>query len=182
MRSVSNHLVLAAVTTVLKHRLEQGAVAHNLAATLGREVTVSTLPPDRIPMGPSEAAQLNLLFYRIAPELTLRSLEGPVGNVPGYELHYLLTAYGGQELDAELLLGFAIQLFHDTPMLTHDDIQVVLAPDPEEVGVGDTIEQLTITFESLTTEQMGSLWSALQARYRPSVAYRVLVALINTHP
>lgn len=170
-------LVLAAVTTVLKHHLEQGVAEEELAATLGREVTVSTLPPDRVPMGPNEPAQLNLLFYRVAPELMLRSLEGPVGSARGYELHYLLTAYGGQELDAELLLGFAVQRFHASPVLTQDEIEAALSPDANEATDGVAIEQLTITFETLTAEQMGALWSALQARYRPSVGYRVLVAL-----
>ena len=46
------------------------------------------------------------------------------------DLHYLLTAYGAEDLHAELLLGYAMQLLHETPVLTRQSIRTALLPSP----------------------------------------------------
>src|SRR5262249_51464641 len=45
--------------------------------------------------------------------------------------------------------------------------------------LADQVEQITVTPQSLTTEEISRLWSALQAHYRPSAAYLVTVVLLE---
>ena len=42
-------------------------------------------------------------------------------------LHYLVSAYGKNEFDAEILLGWAMQVLHENPILSRQTIQDKLA-------------------------------------------------------
>src|SRR5260370_14787031 len=37
-------------------------------------------------------------------------------------LHYLLTAYGSNDWQAEALLGYALMMLHEAPVLTRQDV------------------------------------------------------------
>ena len=107
-------------------------------------------------------------------------------------LHYLISAYGSADLHAEILLGYAMQLLHENPVLTRDAIRTALQPSPDvgttlppalralaDSGLQDQVEQLSITPEFLSTEEMSKFWTATLAHYRPSAAYEVSVVLIQ---
>jgi hypothetical protein len=109
------------------------------------------------------------------------------------DLHYLLTAYGRAELQAEVLLGYALQLLHETPVLPRDAIRRALAPTVLDGAIlptvykslrgadlAEQIELLKITPAALGSEEMSRLWSAIQARYRPTAAFQVSVVLIES--
>jgi len=136
---MSNALAIAAVTAVLKDLIENGLVSDSIATSVG-DVVVTALPPDRISIGTDERAQLNLFLYQVTqnrnadwvsrerhgdrPPLTRepRSTNPPLA----LDLHYLLTAYGAKDFQAELLLGYALQLFHEMPVLTREVIHTAL--------------------------------------------------------
>src|SRR6185503_12114303 len=99
------------------------------------------------------------------------------------ELHYLLTAYGSQDYQTEILLGHALQLLHESPVLERERIRTSLASlshtrdrrviPPAQAALAasnlaDQVERITITPEFLSIDEMSKLWSALQAKYRPS--------------
>lgn len=197
---MSNALAIAAVTAALKDLLNDGLLNHDLAS-LG-SFTVSATPPDRITTGANEPNQLNLFLYQVTPNLGWRNAALPsrdasgarIGNPPlALDLHYLLSAYGAQDLNAEVLLGYAMQLLHDTPVLTRQQLRTVLGavspidgsllPSPfgslSAVALADQIELLKIAPVFLTSEDLSKLWTAMQARYRPSMAYLVSVVLIQ---
>jgi hypothetical protein len=105
----------------------------------------------------------------------------------------LLTAYGASDLNAEVLLGYAMQILHENPVLTRQQLRTALAPSPingvplpgpfgtlSAVDLADQIELLKITPVYLGTEDLSKLWTAMQARYRPSMAYQVSVVLIQS--
>ncbi len=149
-------------------------------------VNVSMQPPDKIAVGENEEGQLNLFLYRVAPHTRLlgnnRSAGSPIRLA--LELHYLLTAYSARDFQTEILLGRAIQLFHESPVLTADDLRraadQVPPNHPKRVvkpGPGQ-LEEVRITPQFLSFEDMARLWSALQARYRPSVAYQAAVVIV----
>src|SRR5438067_457520 len=104
---MSSALAIAAVTAVLKNLLDNRLIEQGVAATLG-DVTVSAQPPDRISVGADEKSQLNLFLYRLTPNTGWRKTDSRNGNGHGpslaLDLHYLLTAYGEQDLQAEILL------------------------------------------------------------------------------
>lgn len=201
---MSNALAIASVTAVLKDLLNNGMIDHDVSATLGN-VTVSALSPDRIDTTSlNQTSQINLFLYQVTPNAGWRNVGLPSRNGDGeritnpplaLNLHYLLTAYGAQELHAEILLGYAMQLLHETPVLTRSAIRTTLAPPSMVTGgsglppamralftseLAEQIEQLKITPETLNTEEISRMWTAFQAHYRPSSAYQVSVVLIES--
>jgi hypothetical protein len=201
---MSTALAIAGVTAVLRDLLNDGLVNHNVSGTLGSAVSVSVLPPDRVvPANGTEASQLNLFLHQVTPNTGWRNEGLPavdgsgrqrMGNPPlALNLHYLLSAYSGADLHGEILLGYGMQLLHETPVITRDALRTALSPSPgaaaglppavqalADCGLADQVEQLRITPEYLNTEEMSKLWTATQAHYRPTAAYQVTVVLIES--
>jgi hypothetical protein len=200
---VSTALGIAAVTAVLKDLLNNGVINNDIAATVG-EVAVTSLPPDRIDVTDgNERNQLNLFLYQVTPNAGWRNIGLPsrdargerTGNPPlALDLHYMLTAYGTRDLHHEILLGYGMQLLHETPVLPRDAIRRSLRPPLDVVDstlparlrslfdsqLAEQIEQIKIVPQSLTTEEISRLWTAFQARYRPTAAFQVSVVLIES--
>jgi len=194
---MSTALALASVTALLKDLLENGLASAGVTAKIGGDAAVSALPPDRVTSGADEKAQLNVFLYHVTPNAQMRFEPGASGNGHrplSLELHYLLTAYGAQDYQTEILLGHALQLLHESPVLERERIrsslnalshtrdrrvippaQAALASSP----LADQVERLTITPEFLSTEEISKLWSALQAKYRPSATYKVSAVFID---
>ncbi len=141
-------------------------------------------------------SQLNLFMYRVTPYTSLRKSSGNVSGKVAIsqeqrmrlDLHYLLTAYGSQDFHGEILLGCAVQLLSGMPILTSDTIRKALQPATSKngkelnspvrtalskSGLTDQLEQIKITQQFLSFEDMSKLWSMFQARYRPSLTYEV---------
>lgn len=192
-------LHLASITAVLKHRLENGLVECGVPAAIGGDVIVSTQPPDRISTTTDERAQLNLFLYQAAPQTGLvgngwRRGEGSGPSLAprlSLELYYLLTAYGAHDYQPEILLGYALQWLHQTPVLGAASMRAALVACAE-AGAGrglpralvePTLQaletfpvEMRLSLQFLSLEEMSKLWSALQARYRPSLVYKVSLA------
>jgi hypothetical protein len=187
--ATTNSLAIAAVTAVLKDLL-QNSLAHGVGSLVG-DATVSALPPDRLPTGADERARLNLYLYRVTPNTRWRAARpgsNGAGSAPlALDLHYLLTAYGERDLEAEILLGQAALTLHATPRLTLAELEAGLQAVAHErggaaaqtraafgaPGLAARLGELTLTPEFMATEESSRLWSALQARCRPSLAFKV---------
>lgn len=200
---MSTALAIAGVTAVLRDRLNDGMVNHNVAGVLGSTVSVTALPPDRVlPAEGAEATQLNLFLYQVSPNIGWRNEALPSRDASGrhrltnaplaLDLHYLISAYGNMDLHAEILLGYAMQLMHEYPVLTREMIRTALNPSPDigsdlppalqalaDCGLADQLEQVKISPQFLNTEELTKLWTATQSHYRPSAAYQVSVVLIE---
>ncbi|MGH9866940.1 MAG: DUF4255 domain-containing protein [Candidatus Polarisedimenticolia bacterium] len=202
---MSSALAIASVTAVMKDLLNNGLIDHNVASTVGN-VSVTALAPDRVDeiQANNQSSHLNLFLYQVTPNTAWRNVALPsrdtrgdrVSNPPlALDLHYLLTAYGAFDLHAEILLGYGMQLLHETPVLTRNAIRTALAPPPVVGGGGglpvelqslatselaDQVEMVKISPETLNTEEISRLWTALQAHYRPTAAYQVTVVLIES--
>jgi len=197
---MSSAFAIAAVTAVLKDLLNDGLNDQDFS-DLGN-VTVTAVPPDRIvSTNAEERSQINLFMYHVTPNSGWRNVGLPSRDAQGarltnpplaLDLHYLVTAYGAQEFHAEVLLGYAMQLLHETPILTRKMINDTLKPPlPPEVSLppgikmlstsdlAEQVETIKIWPETLTTEEMSRLWTATQGRYRPTAAYQVSVVLIQ---
>jgi hypothetical protein len=111
---------------------------------------------------------------------------------PVFELSYLLTAYGAQDFHTEVLMGYAIELLREKTVLTGDTIRTIFASLsktdggrvvlPALAALADSdlarrIEQIKVSPQVLSPEEMSRLWTSLQARYRPSAAYKISVFL-----
>ncbi|QKQ75901.1 DUF4255 domain-containing protein [Nostoc sp. TCL240-02] len=205
---MSNVLSIAAVTAVLKVLLENGLVSDPIATSVG-DVIVTALPPDRISVEADERAQINLFLYQVTQNRNVdwvsqefRSRHSRInGNTSSQspplalDLHYLLTAYGAKDFQAELLLGYAMHLLHKTPAITSDIIENTLinasttntssafSQAVASVSVPDLAEQIgqiKLTPEFFNMEETSKLWSALQTHYRPSATYLASMVLIES--
>ncbi len=204
---MSHALSIAAVTAVLKDLLENGLVKDAIATSVG-DVVVTALPPDRITQGTDERAQINLFLYQVTQNrnadwvsVEYRSKRsqklGDSRHSPplALDLHYLLTAYGAKDFQAELLLGYTMQLLHDHPVFSREIIEAslqnaakvntssVLSQALTSVSiadVADNIGQIKISPEFFNMEDTSKLWSSLQTHYRPSAAYQVSMVLIDS--
>lgn len=200
---MSNALAIAAVTAVLKDLLDNAVIDHSLSNVVGDRVTITALPPDRIGAGGDDIVQLNLFLYNVEPNPGWRNVGLPSRNNEGQrltnpplaiDLYYLLSAYGVQDFDSEILLGYAMQTLHEMPVLTRDAIRKALEPvspvDGSSLPVGmkdlsasdlaEQVEMIKISPHTISTEETSKLWSAFQAKYRPSVAYHVSVVIIES--
>jgi len=200
---MSTALAIAGVTAVLRDLLNDGMINRNVSAVVGATVSVRAGPPDRVnPATGPEPTLLNLFMHQATPNAAWRNHGLPshdrggrqrLSNPPlALDLHYLVSAYGAEDLHAEILLGYAMQLFHENPVLGREAIRTALSPSPgtgavlppalralAECGLADQYEQIRITPATQDTEAVSRLWSALQANYRPSAAYQVSVVLIE---
>jgi Pvc16 N-terminal domain/IPT/TIG domain len=198
---MSNALAIAAVSAVLRDLLNNAVIDHGISTTVGSPVTVTALPPDRITIGDNEQPQLNIFLYHVVSNAgwsnsALPSRDGQgnrITNAPlALDLYYLLSAYGKNDFDSEILLGYAMQMLHETPVLPRDAIRTALGGVPPVSGsilpigplaaadLAEQVEQIKITPQLVSTEEVWKLWTALQAHYRPTAAYRVSVVLIES--
>lgn len=201
---MSTALAIAGVTAVLRDLLNDGLINHNVSGLLGSTVTVSALPPDRVvPVNGTESTQLNLFLHQVTFNTGWRNHALPsrdgsgtqrLSNPPlALDLHYLLSAYSAEELGSEILLGYAMQLLHEVPVLDRQAITTALTPSPSvdttlppalralsECGLADQVEQIKLVPDPLSSEEMSKLWTAVQSHYRPSAAYVATVVLIES--
>jgi hypothetical protein len=200
---MSSALAIAAVSAVIKDLLHNAVIDHDLVASVG-DVIVTALPPDMIKTEGTEAkTQLNLFLYQVTHNVAWRNSQLPSHGSAGerltnpplaLNLHYLLTAYGVKDLHAEILLGYAMQLLHETPVLSRAAIRKALDPAPLSGGSGlpptleslatcelaEQIELIKIVPEAMNMEEVSRLWSAMQARLRLTAAYQASVVLIQS--
>ncbi|MFD0119441.1 DUF4255 domain-containing protein [Streptomyces sp. NPDC058320] len=150
-----------------------------------------------------EPPRVCLFLYRVTENAQLRNQDLPGRGSPGayghpplsLDLHYLLTAYGNAErpgtghatshfddTTAHFLLGSALQVLHDVPVIT-DRLTTVRAPSGQTVlheSLHGDCEHLRLRLETLSLEDMSKIWTALALRYRLSAAFAVNVVQIES--
>jgi hypothetical protein len=193
---MSDYLAVAGVSAVLRTLLTSALPNDGPATILGTSPGISSTSPDLIVTGPGEQARLNIFMYYASFNAALRNLGLPSSNAQGLQvsnpplalnLHYLVSAYGGNQFDPEILLAWAMQVFHETPVVPRQVIQDALnglgsSPEAQLIStstLADQIEHIKITPETLTTEEIYRLWAAFQTHYRPTTSYRVSVVVIQ---
>jgi hypothetical protein len=200
---MSNELAISGVTAVLQYYLNNAYSESGSPFT--QPPTVSCLAPDLVQAaitnnGDSEN-QVNLFLHQVTHNAAWRNVELPSLAADGMtrlsspplalDLHYLLTVYGSTYWQAEALLGYAVMMLHESPVLVRSDISNALSnlstPFPGNLltpylgssGLADQIELIKITPETLGREEMAWLWTALKADYRPTFPFMVSVVLMQ---
>ncbi len=202
---MSSALAIAGVTAVLRSLLDDGMITQNISSIVDGRVAVTVLPPDRVETGNgSEHTQLNLFLHQVTFNNGWRNHGLPSCDSSGryrltnpplaLDLHYLLSVYSAEELEGEILLGYAMQLLHETPVLDRTAIRRALENAPAigdslppalralaESGLADQVEQIKVVPEPLSTEDLSKFWTATQSHYRPTAAYLATVVLIESN-
>jgi hypothetical protein len=151
-------------------------------------------------VGATETPQVNIFMYHIGLNSGWRNVGLPELDASGrriaspplaLDLNFLISAYGPNELDGEILLGWAMQVVHEQQVLTRDLVQTALnairtrpgAPvEDQRVGLttlADQAELIKLSPQSLSTEEVYRLWPAFNAHYRATAAYLATVVLIQ---
>ena len=196
---MSTALVLADVTAMLKEILVERFVEAQVSSFLGGDVTVSALSPDLIKIDTDGKYQLNLFLYQVTPNpawqnshLPSRDSQGErTSNPPlALNLHYLITAYGKEDMRAEAILGYAMRFLHESPILTREAIRKIhqkWANDTDPFlkalatsRLSEQAELVKIWPQVMSTEEISKLWSSFQAKYRPTSVYMASVVLIES--
>jgi hypothetical protein len=197
---MSSALAISGVTAVLQ------CLLNGVYSGFTGGVKVSAVAPDIVQTslgtGSSTALQVNVFLHQVTlnqgwrnQRLPSLAADGatPLTNPPlALDLHYLLTAYAGEDTEAEALLGYAILLLHLNPVLTRGQIRSVLTDlnahplqsNPLSTilntsGLAEQVEMIKITPDTLGREESAWLWTALKADYRPTFAFQVSVVLIQ---
>jgi len=177
---MANALAISAVTATLRNLVTQAV--HADSALSGAEITVA--PVNKAPKN-DNTNQVNLFLYQASPNAALRNMdppqarEGDTAQPPlALDLHYLLTVYGGgsDETLAHRMLGRAMRVLHDHPVLGRQEIASALPGN----DLGDQVERIRISLAPLNLDEMSKLWSSFQKEYRTSTAYTVSVVLIDS--
>ena len=191
---MSNAFAIAAVTRTLRTIIEEAltdptdpippSIPPDMRPT--KQIQVTTLPPDKARDGNATTNEVNLFLYHTVldaawcnQDLPRQARPGEVSQPPlALNLYYLITAYGedNNELIAQFLLGRAMRVLHDHPLLMPKEISDALA-DSE---LHDQIERVRITPQPMSLEEMSKLWMTFQTQYRISAAYEVSVVLIES--
>ncbi|HEV2447166.1 MAG TPA: DUF4255 domain-containing protein, partial [Candidatus Sulfopaludibacter sp.] len=136
---MSNALAISGVTSVLQYYLN--LAYHQSKSVLG-SVSVTAVAPDIVQTsqagGPS--LQVNLFLHQVTHNAAWRNIGFPslssdganrLNNPPlALDLHYLLTAYGFEDTQAEALLGYGVLFLHQNPVLARADITTALSNLP----------------------------------------------------
>jgi len=179
---MSNALAIAAVTSTLSNLLQNVNQGTGLSG-----VSITAKPPDKARDGTGN--QINLFLYQVLPNAAWRNMDipqrvrsGETGIPPlALNLYYMMTAYGDGNDDVlgHRLLGHAMSILYDHPLLGSQEIQAAL-PGNLNSELQNQIERVRITFQPLSVEEIFRLWTGFQTQYRISVAYEVAVVLIES--
>lgn len=197
---MSDPLAISAVSAVLQYYFYN--MFTSVSGAFGGAVAVSSRSPDLVQQAfnPSAAEnQVNLFMHQVTYNQAWRNVGLPSLDVDGktrlknpplaLDLHYLLTVYGSDDWQAEGLLGYALMMLHENPVMTREDISYALnnmtgsnanmIPYLKGSTLADQIEMIKITPATLGKEELAWLWTALKADYRPTFPFQVSVVLIQ---
>src|SRR5690349_1850402 len=179
---MSNSLAIAAVTATLRNLIKAG-IDNDVPGAL-----VTTQPLDEVK---TPGDLINVFLYQTTIDAAWSNRDVGRKTKPGetgqpalaLNLFYLLTAYGKNnaapdlpDLTSHRLLGRAMRVLHDHPVLSFAEIESALSGN----DLHEQIERVRITHQPMTLDEMSKLWTAFQAKYRISTAYEVSVVLIDS--
>jgi hypothetical protein len=178
---MSTELAVSAVSLALRNLMVAGVTLDDASGPLvikkGIEHTV--LPLDRVRLKHTTANVLNVFLYRVHANAAYRN-QAFSGRTPlALNLEYLITAYGEDDRDevGHYLLGKAMRVLHDHPVIARARLKTALAA----ARVHDQVENVRITPQDLSIEDLSKLWTMFQTQhYRISASYLVTVVLIDS--
>ncbi|MGH6871397.1 MAG: DUF4255 domain-containing protein [Rhizomicrobium sp.] len=185
---MSNSLAIASVTATLQALLFAGL--KNAFAN----VSVTILPLDKARPSGTNDPQVNLFLYQVQRNPAWTNADMPRQNLPGelsvpplpLNLYYLMTVYGDHDDATEPggheMLGRAMSILYDHPILSSDDITTAIASvaNLANSDLASQLERVRISLHPISVDELSKLWTGFATQYRLSVAYEVGVALIES--
>src|SRR6266568_391389 len=192
-----SYLAIGAVTMAMAELLSKKMNKPPLMGAATFRVT--TLPPDDDRV--SQDNGVNLFLYKVTESPFAKNMNWrgdrvtPVnGDRPPLvlSLNYLLTAYAKKtaltaqdDITAHQLLGNAMAIFHDYPVLNnvHDNDFDASLESQFAAELNNSFEKVKVSLLPFSMDEFSKIWTGLSKAYRLSVAYEVsLVEIGPTTP
>jgi len=179
---MSTNAAIAAVTATLTNMI-QSAVSADATVSSGK---VTAHAPDVARQG-TTGNQINLFLYRISTDAAWRNQDPPsirpgeIGQPPlPLVLSYLITAYGenDDEISAHRLLGIAMAVLNDTPVLPRSQIASALPAPGSDLQY--QVERVRLILDTPPQDEISRMWTTFGTGYRLSVSYDASVVLIDS--
>jgi hypothetical protein len=175
---MKDKLAIAAVLSTIRAHLD----LRMRGELVGLNVDVTVLPPDKIP---DDRNLVNLFLYDFRINAAFRNDPLP-GRVRGLEtgppplpldLYFLLSAFAvdNTDLNVERILGLAVSILHDTPVLG----PISIADGTDTYTYAQT-ERVRITPVQLTLDELTKIWTSFKGPLVPSMSYQVSVVLLES--
>ena len=117
---------------------------------------------------------VSLYLYRISPAGEIRNYPprvAPDGHryrqVLPINLHYLLSSWAREAAKQQRLLGWAMRLLEDTPILPAGLLNQG-GPEADTFRPNETVD---VTMETISIYDMGAIWDVAKPNTQPSVCY-----------
>lgn len=119
---------------------------------------------------------ISLYLHRITPANNLRNLPPRVAldgrryrpSMP-LELHYLLIAWARDAFKQQRLLGWAMRVLEDTPLL-HASLLNQSGPESDTFGENECVDVL---MEIISINDLGTIWDTARPQMQPCATYVV---------
>jgi len=172
---MSGYRVLAATSEGLRRLLWNAFSADGITGPLvGAEDNIVFLNPTETARDTSR--RMSLWLYHVSEDAYVKNVppvrlaDGSFRMTPlALDLYYLLTPFAASGESDHLLLGQAMQTFHDTGMVRITDGMA-----------GGVNEELRITLFRRSLDEISQVWQALREPYRLSVCYEVRVTHLDS--
>jgi hypothetical protein len=192
---MSNFLAVGGVSATLQALLRDRMELPTGMQRTDLQVTISIPPPEDETQA-AEPTRVNLFLFRASENGALKNQMIPgqghpseYGHPPlSLVLHYLLTAYGAtddnglvNETRAHFLLGSAMRVLHDYPVIT-DSLMTMNSPPTQILhsSLRGEFEHIKICLDPISLEDLSKVWTALTRPYRLSSGYTVSVVQIES--
>jgi hypothetical protein len=163
-----------------------GMVGESLKSLLEDEMQLTPDAPVTL-LAPDETGatrRINLFLYKVEENALLRNMDWQVSatnpariNPPPLSLNlfYFLTPYAQNDVDTgntsiHEILGEAMRVFHENPIIPQDNLVD---------GLKNTPEQIKITPSRLDLEELTRVWGTFTQPFRLSVPYEVSVVQLD---
>jgi Pvc16 N-terminal domain len=168
--SIARYHAIAATTNAIRLVLENAAATSEWSAATVEIYQAANLQK------PVEAnkAKLSVYLYRVLLSTVRRDRGLRLGSdgvsyrpsIP-LDLHYLVTAWSSDARSAHQLLGWAIRVLHDTPVLPTGLLNEYQA-GLEVFGPDETVE---LAWEPLSVTDLSDIWQVSSVNHAPSGSY-----------
>jgi len=183
----------------MKYLLQNPASGDSIAAVVP-DLAVTVVPPHQVD---DDTPSLNIFFYRALlnsgwaqNNLPARNSQGARVSNPylALDLYYIISAHTARDYHGEILLGYALQTFHENPVLPRETIRdalssasLVTTDTPASLLAAIAATELAEQFEQIklvphfpSPEEAANIWSPLGANYVPTMYYKASVVLIES--
>ncbi len=156
---MATYQAIAAVSTAMRVLLETSVTPE----TAGAEFKVVNADSLQSPI----ADGVGIFLYRVTADPVVHGLQPPDRHFLAMSPHYLVIAWSPDTVRQQMLLGWALRVFEDSPLMSATFLNQN-GPAPDVFRPDEKVELIS---ETLTIQDEVAIWNAAKAWQQPSVAY-----------